>query len=46
MLSIAAKVAKRVEETKIDLWFLNTFILENMPDDAIINLLDNIENRL
>ena len=46
MLKIAAKVAKHVEEIRIDLEFSNNFKIEDMPDNDIINMLDNIENRL
>ena len=46
MLKIAANVARHVEEIVIDLKFSNNFKVEDIPDDVIINMLDNIENRL
>ena len=45
-LRIAGNVAKRVEEIIIWLNFSDSFRVENIPDRDIINLLDNIENRL
>ena len=46
MLSIAGKVAKYVEEIEIRVQFSDNFKVEHVTDNIIINLLDNIENRL
>ena len=46
MLSIAANIVRHVEEIEINLNFPDNFKVEDIPDDVIINLLDNIENRL
>lgn len=44
MFSIAGKVAKHVEH--ITLNFSHDFPLEKISNNGIMNLLDNIENRL
>ena len=41
-----AKIVKHVEYSEIRFKFSNNFNIEDMPDDVIINLLDNIENKL
>lgn len=46
ILRITGNVAKRVEKIIICLNFSDSFRVENIPDRDIINLLDNIENRL
>ena len=46
ILRIAGNVAKRVEKIFVKLMFSNNFRIENIPDRDVINLLDNIENRL
>lgn len=46
MLSIAGNVVKYVEQIPLQFKFSDTFKVENIPDKDIINLLDNIENRL
>ena len=46
MLKIAANVARHVEEIVLYLNFLDNFKLEDIPDDVVINLLDNVEYRL
>ena len=46
MLKIAAKIAKHVENIFIIVQFSNNFKVEDIPDDVIINMLDNVENRL
>ena len=42
MLSIAAKVAKHVENIFIRVKFSDNFRVEDVPDDVIINILDNL----
>ena len=46
MLSLAAKIAKHVEKIVLYLNFSDDFKLEDVPDDVVINLLDNIDSRL
>ena len=46
MLKIAANVARHVEEIVIRVQFSDNFKVEDIPDGVIINLLDNIENRI
>lgn len=46
ILRIAGNVAKRVEEIFVKLMFSNNFRIEDIPDRDVIDLLDNIENRL
>ena len=41
-----ASIAKHVEYSEINLKLSYNFRLENIPDDVVIDLLDNIENRL
>ena len=41
-----ASIVKHVECSYIYFDFSDDFKLEDMPDDVIINMLDNIENRL
>ena len=41
-----AKIVKHIEHREIYFNFSDNFKLEDIPDDSIINLLDNIENRL
>ena len=41
-----ANIVKHVEYSKIYIDFSNNFKVEDVSDDVIINLLDNIENRL
>lgn len=46
MLLIVGEIAQHVEELDIILRFSSKLRLENISDDIVINLLDNIENRL
>ena len=41
-----AKIVKHVEYSEIYFQFSNNFNIEDVPDNVIINLLDNIENRI
>ena len=41
-----ASIMKHVEYSMIRLKFSETFKLKDVPDDAIVKLLDNIESRL
>ena len=41
-----ASIVKHVESSYIYFDFSDDFKLEDMPDDVIISMLDNIENRL
>ena len=41
-----ASIVKHVECNEINFWFSDNFKVEDVSDDVIINLLDNIENRL
>lgn len=43
MLSIAAIVAKHVEENDIIFNFSNDFKIDDIPDNNVIDLLENIE---
>ena len=43
MLSIAATVAKHVEENDIIFNFSNDFKIDDIPDNNVIDLLENIE---
>ena len=45
-LKMKAKIVKHIEHREIYFNFSDNFKLEDIPDDSIINLLDNIENRL
>lgn len=45
-LNMKARIAKHVEYSTIDFDFSNDFKVENISDDAIVSMLDNIENRL
>ena len=45
-LKIKANIVKHVEYSKIYIDFSNNFKVEDILDNTIINLLDNIENRL
>ena len=45
-LKIKASISKHVESSFICFQFLDDFKLEDIPDDVIINMLDNVENRL
>ena len=45
-LQIKASIAKHVECSYIYFGFSDNFTVEDIPDDTIINLLDNVENRL
>ena len=44
MLKIAANVVRHVEDSKISFIFSDNFKVEDIPDDVIINMLDNIDN--
>ena len=41
-----ASIVKHVEYSHIYFDLSNSFKLEDIPDDVIINMLDNLENRL
>ena len=45
-LKMKAKIVKHVECSEIRFKLSDKFKVEDMPDDIIINLLDNIENKL
>ena len=45
-LKMKASVSKHVEQSYISFYFSDNFKIEYMSDDVIINMLDNIENRL
>lgn len=45
-LMIHANISKHIEHSYSSFRFSDNFKVEHMPDDVIINLLDNIENRL
>ena len=45
-LKMKANIVKHVEYSEIFLKFSDQFKLEDIPDDIVINMLDNIENRL
>ena len=41
-----ASIVKHIEYNEIYFNFSDGFRVEDIPDDVIINLLDNVENRL
>lgn len=43
---MTSQTAKYVEQIGINLSFSDNFRVEDIPDDAVIHLLDNIENKL
>ena len=45
-LKMNASIVKHVEQSEIIFNFSNNFILEDIPDEIIMNLRDNIENNL
>ena len=45
-LKLKANIVKHIDHSEIYFEFSHNFKLEDVPDDAIINILDNIENRL
>ena len=45
-LKIKASIVKHVECSEIRFIFSNKYNVENIPYDIIINMLDNMENRL
>mgnify|MGYP007106001309 CR=1 FL=1 len=45
-LKMNASIVKHVEQSEIYFEFSNNFILEDIPDEIIMNLRDNIENNL
>ena len=45
-LKMKTKIVKCIEYSYICFWFKDSFKVEDIPDNFIINMLDNIENRI
>ena len=45
-LKMKASIVKHLEYCEINFMFSDDFKIEDIPDNIIINMLDNIENRL
>ena len=45
-LKMKSSISKHIEYSEINFQFSNNFRLKNILNDTIINMLDNIENRI